>query len=113
MNGTRSSQTRAIDLIPPRMTTAVRTVRTPPLSQGEMPNVSFARTAIEFAWTVFPMPNAATAVNAAKRTPSHFIFRPRSRTYIGPPDIVPSASFTRYFTERSASEYFVAIRRRP
>ena len=68
---------------------------------------------MEFAWTVHPMPKAATEVSAAKMTPSHFAFIPRSRTYIGPPHIAPLASFTRKRTERSASEYFVAMPKTP
>ena len=68
---------------------------------------------MELAWTVLPMPKAATAVSAAKITPSHFAFIPRSRTYIGPPAIEPFAFFTRKRTERSASEYFVAMPKTP
>ena len=39
--------------------------------------------------------------------------KPRSNAYIGPPSIVPSEVFTRYFTERRASAYFVAIPKTP
>ena len=49
----------------------------------------------------------------AKITPSHFCFIPRSRTYIGPPAISPVLVLTRYFTERTASEYFVAMPKTP
>ena len=37
MNGTSFSHTLAIDLMPPRMTTAVSTVMTAPLIQGDTP----------------------------------------------------------------------------
>src|SRR5437762_7665174 len=60
---------------------------------------------MEFAWTMFPMPNAEIVVRMAKMTPSHFCFIPRSRTYIGPPAIRPLSVLMRYFTERTASEY--------
>ncbi len=58
MNGTSRSQTAAIDLMPPRITSAVSTVMSAPEIQVEMPNVSRTSVAIELAWTVLPMPNA-------------------------------------------------------
>ena len=59
------------------------------------------------------MPNDARAVNTAKSMPSHFMLRPRSRAYIGPPYILPSSPFTRYFTARRPSAYFVDIPKMP
>ena len=52
-------------------------------------------------------------MNSANSTPSHFMPRPRSSAYIGPPSIVPSAVVTRYFTASSASLYLVAMPRTP
>src|SRR5438046_10146537 len=109
MNGTSASHTFAIDLIPPRITKAVSTAITMPVIHGATRNVSFTIAEMEFACTMFPMPNAETAVKIAKITPSHFCFMPRSTTYIGPPAISPSFVLMRNFTERSASEYFVAM----
>ncbi len=40
MNGTSPSQTRAMDWMPPRMTTAVSTVISAPLIHGETPKES-------------------------------------------------------------------------
>src|SRR5262247_2655312 len=113
MNGTSSSHTRAIDLMPPRITTAVKAVITAPDHQGDTWKVSFTRVAIELACTMLPMPNAATAVRAAKIRPSQRARSPRSSTYIGPPAIVPSGPLTRYFTARTASEYLVAMPKTP
>ncbi len=62
---------------------------------------------------MFPIPKAATAVNTANNTAAHFIFNPRSRAYIGPPNIVPSDVRTLYFTPSRASEYFVAMPNTP
>src|SRR5687767_1337444 len=113
MNGTSSSHHLAIDLIPPRMTAAVKTVMTAPLIQGEMPSDPSRRDATELACTALPMPNAETAVSAAKTRPSQRQFIPRSNTYIGPPAIWPEGVFTRYFTESKASPYLVAIPKTP
>ena len=65
MKGTSISQTFEMDWMPPKMTSAVKNVMTAPLIQGEMWKVSWTRTAIELAWTVLPIPNAATAVNTS------------------------------------------------
>jgi hypothetical protein len=113
MNGTRNSQTFAMDLIPPRITKAVSTAITAPVIHGAMWNVSFTIDEMEFAWTMFPMPNAEIVVRMAKMTPSHFCFIPLSRTYIGPPAIRPLSVLMRYFTDRTASEYFVAMPKTP
>src|SRR5688572_11580831 len=113
MNGTSASQTFAMDWMPPRITTAVSTVMMIPDTQGEMCQVSRAMAEIEFAWTMLPMPKAATAVRNAKIMPSHFACRPRSSTYMGPPAMVPLAVTIRYFTESTASVYLVAIPNTP
>ena len=68
MNGTSRSQTAAIDLMPPRITSAVSTVMMPPEIHDEMPKVSCTSVEIELACTVLPMPKALTAVSAAKRS---------------------------------------------
>ena len=68
---------------------------------------------IAFACTVFPIPRAAIAVNIQKITASHFILRPLSKAYIGPPNIVPSEVFTLYLMANKPSEYFVAIPKTP
>src|SRR5690606_42119409 len=62
---------------------------------------------------MLPIPNAVTEVNAANKIASHFLFIPRSSTYIGPPAIEPSGIFTLYLTARRASTYFVAIPNTP
>ena len=109
MNGTSHSHTLAIDFKPPITTMAVKTASTTPVTCTFTPKVLAARVEIEFACTMFPIPNDATTVSSAKSIPSHFKPRPFSSAYIGPPSIVPSAVLTRYFTARSASLYFVAI----
>src|SRR6187401_1633299 len=58
---------------------------------------------------MLPMPNDAKTVKSEKSTASHFMPRPCSSAYIGPPSIVPSAVLTRYFTASSASLYLVAM----
>ena len=59
MKGTSSSQTRAMDLTPPRITIAVMTVVNRPVAQRGMPSVSLARVEMELACTMLPMPKAA------------------------------------------------------
>src|SRR5262249_13623272 len=113
MNGTSHSHTRAIDLIPPRITTAVNAVMIAPVSHGVTRKVSWTIDEIEFAWTMLPMPKAAIAVSAAKTVPSHGTRSPRASTYIGPPAIVPSGVVIRYFTASTASPYLVAIPKTP
>lgn len=62
---------------------------------------------------MFPIPKAVIEVKAANNTASHFIFNPRSSTYIGPPAILPSGIFTLYLTASNASLYFVDIPKTP
>src|SRR5574344_204092 len=46
-------------------------------------------------------------------TASHFILRPLSKAYIGPPSMVPLFVLTLYFTASKPSEYFVAMPKTP
>src|SRR6058998_1416020 len=103
MKGTSFSHTFAIDLMPPRMTTAVQMVITGPVSHGLTPKVSNTIAEIEFACTMLPMPKAAIAVRAANTTPSHRMWRPRSSAYIGPPAIAPCGVVMRYLMEHGLS----------
>src|SRR3990167_1854020 len=68
---------------------------------------------MELAWTMLPMPKAATAVRKANATASQRQFIPRSRTYIGPLAMSPALLVVRYFTASRASAYFVAIPKTP
>ena len=77
------------------MTAAVITIRTTPVSCVLTPKLLAAIVAIELACTMLPMPNEAMTVNRANSMPSHFMLRPFSSAYIGPPSIVPSAVRTR------------------
>ena len=65
------------------------------------------------ACTEAPMPRAAQAVKTAKSAASHFMLRPRSKAYIGPPSIVPSGCRTRYLMASRPSEYLVAMPNTP
>ena len=85
MKGTKTVHTRAMALTPPKMTQAAKTQTKIPTIHVGIPNVSLANRAIEFACTVQPMPNDAKAVKVANRIASHFMPKPRSRAYIGPP----------------------------
>src|SRR6266567_2557234 len=69
MKGTSFSHTCAIDLMPPRMTTAVQAVITMPVIHGLTPKVSTTIAEIELACTMLPMPKAAIAVRVANTTP--------------------------------------------
>ena len=68
---------------------------------------------MEFACTVLPMPNAAKAAKTQNNTPSHFMPKPRSSAYIGPPSISPLEVFTLYLIAKSPSPYFVAMPNTP
>ena len=59
------------------------------------------------------MPKDAIAVKNANITAIFFQPNPRSRAYIGPPNILPSAVFTLYFMASKPSEYFVAMPNTP
>src|SRR5437763_13224160 len=60
-------------------------------------NVSFTIDEMEFAWTMFPMPNAEIVVRMAKMIPSHFLFHPSlediHRTSCHPPSFGFDAVF--------------------
>jgi hypothetical protein len=60
MNGTSHSVTRAIDLMPPRMTMAVRMTRPIPAVYVAAPNLACRASATELACTMLPMPNGVT-----------------------------------------------------
>ena len=77
--------TSAIRVMPPRITTPVRTTITMPLTWAGTPKVAFTDSATLLAWTMLPMPKAASAVRNANRLPSHGAFRPFFRMYIAPP----------------------------
>ncbi len=119
MKGTRTSQKRAIHLMPPMRTSPVAAAMMIPqvmrmgISAVPSGKRSITLLVTALAWNMLPMPKAATTVKRAKRTPSHFMFRPRSRTYIGPPDISPRSFLTRNCTERRASAYLVAMPKTP
>ena len=65
------------------------------------------------ACTVLPMPKAAMAVKSAKSTPNQRAPSPRSRAYIGPPNMRPSAVVMRYLMASSPSAYLVAMPKTP
>ena len=113
MKGTSTVHTLAMAFTPPKITKAVSRQTVKPIIQAGTPNVSCASRAIELACTVQPIPNEAKAVKMANRMPNHFMPKPRSKAYIGPPSILPSAVFTRYFTASSPSAYFVDIPKIP
>ena len=85
MMGTKMVQTRAMDFTPPMMTRAVMAQRDRPMIHVGMPKVLYARSAMELACTVQPMPKLARAVKTANASASHFMPRPSSRAYMGPP----------------------------
>ena len=113
MNGTSISHTRAMLLMPPRMTSPAINAMTAPLTMGDTLYVSFVSVAMALACTVLPIPKAATAVNTANSTAIFFHPSPRSRAYIGPPYTFPFSFFTRYFTASSPSAYFVEMPNSP
>ena len=49
---------------------------TTPVIHGEMRKVSCTIAEMEFAWTMLPMPKAATAVSTAKTTPEPRLVHP-------------------------------------
>ena len=84
-----------------------------PMIHGSIPRFSLHTSAMAFTWVAHPIPKDAKPANTAKTMPSHFMFSPRSRAYIAPPCIRPSAVFTRYLTAISDSAYFVAMPNTP
>ena len=79
MNGTKIPTTFPIDLTPPKMTNAVTAIMTIPVTTIGMLNELFKARLIEFVWTPFPIPKAATDAKTANKTPSHFFFKPCSK----------------------------------
>ncbi len=69
--------------------------------------------AIALIWVAHPMPNDAIIAKRANATAIFFIFKPLSRAYIAPPNILPSFDWTLYFTLINDSAYFVAIPNTP
>ena len=59
---------------------------------GATPKVARTESATEFAWTMFPMPKAASGTSSAKIEPSHGSPRPFLRVYMAPPRMLPEAS---------------------
>ena len=100
-------------LIPPKMTTAVRTPMMIPTTALLMCRFSLQTVAMALTCVAHPIPNEANPANTAKISPSHRICKPRSSAYMAPPCIRPSSVLTRYFTAISDSLYFVAIPNTP
>jgi hypothetical protein len=75
MKGTSFSQTVAMDLMPPRITTAVSRVMATPVIQRGAPILVRAIWEMALAWTMHPMPKAHSreAANTNQRA-----FIPRS-----------------------------------
>jgi hypothetical protein len=95
MKGTRNCVTSAMRVMPPRITTAVSATMTTPLTAGAMPKLAFSDSATLLAWTMFPIPKAASAVSRANSVPSQGRPRPFLRMYMAPPRQVPRSSFSR------------------
>ena len=113
IKGTNFSQTFAIDCTPPSITQPVPTVKTIPVIYGDTPKLLCTIVEMELPCVILPIPKQAIPANTANATPSHFCFKPFSRAYIGPPNIIPSDVFTLYFTAKRPSPYFVAIPNKP
>ena len=113
MNGTSFSQTLEIDLIPPKITSAVKNATAPPTIHDGMPRFSLHTVAIALTCVAQPIPKDANDAKKAKISPSHLMLSPLSNAYIAPPCIRPSGVFTLYFTAINDSAYFVAIPNTP
>ena len=113
MKGTSIPHTRAMLLTPPSTTAATKIVSTTPVIHGATPSVLSQRVAMALLCTEHPMPMAAHAVKKANKIASHFNFKPRSKAYIGPPNIVPSGILTRYLIASNPSLYLVAMPKTP
>ena len=94
-------------------TAAVSNISMLPLNSVLMPYEACIMVEMALACTVHPMPNAAIAVNKAKRNPILRQPKPRSNVYIGPPCMRPLSDFTLYFIASKASEYFVEMPKTP
>ena len=95
MNGTSTDVNSPIRLMPPRITMAVNTISTTAVMRGSTPNDSVSDAATELAWTMLPMPKAASEVSSAKIAPSQGSPSPFFNVYIAPPRIVPFSSGSR------------------
>ena len=95
------------------ITAAARSISTPPDTSVLIPYEACIIVDMALACTVQPMPNAAIAVNKAKRIPILRQPNPRSKVYIGPPCIVPLFDLTLYFIASNASEYLVEMPNTP
>ena len=73
MNGTRSSDTLVMDLMPPMMTSATRAARAIAMIQEGTPKFVVKLAATALACTMQPMPNAQTDASTAKIIPSHLM----------------------------------------
>ena len=113
MNGTSFSHTLAMDLIPPKITIAVRIATMIPTIHIGIPKFSLHTVAIALTCVAQPIPNEANPAKIANSMPSHFKLRPRDNAYIAPPCIRPSSVLTLYLTAIRDSEYFVAIPNTP
>src|SRR5699024_3478088 len=106
-----------MDLIPPKITKAVRIATTTPTIHTGTPVLAFTTLAIALTCVAHPIPKEANPANTANimpRTfPSFFHLSPRERAYMAPPCILPSFFFTLYLTAIRDSEYFVAIPKTP
>src|SRR5919106_5504127 len=127
MNGTTFSVTRAIDLMPPMITTPTITATTSPNSQPlsamkpASPPVMLTICWNDWlAWNMLPPPSEPAmqqiAKNTARTLPNPampFSARPLLRKYIGPPETVPSAYSLRYLTPSVHSANFNDMPIRP
>ena len=122
MNGTSFSHTFEMDLMPPKMTSDTMMTMASPIPQVGMPGkFEVMMPVMELDCTAEPMPKDAMAANSANApAPSiahqgvlPFLVNARFQAYIAPPSILPSWSFTRYFTAANVSEYFVAMPNTP
>ena len=102
-----------MDLIPPKITRAVRTATAMPITAGGIWRFSLHTVAMALTWVAHPIPKEAKPPKNAKIRPSQRIFKPRSKAYMAPPCIRPSLVLTRYFTAMRDSLYLVAIPKTP
>ena len=109
MKGTSFSQTLAMVLTPPKITTATRIVMTMASThlgmRGKLPQMMLV---IAEDWTAEPVPRVAMTANRANKTAPAFAhmgvvpserLKARSQAYMAPPIISPLWSFTRYRIE--------------
>src|SRR5574344_294287 len=109
IKGTNTLQTLAIHFTPPIITRPTRNAITIPVMYGDTEKLSLINVEIDFAWLIFPIPNAAKAVAIQKNTANQCLCITLSSTTIGPPNILPLSVLILYFTDNRDSEYLVAI----